>query len=136
MPGAPPLSSLRLVSLVSGLYDVALGLTLLTAAGPMSALFGVPPPQPAVFGDTNGLFLLCIGLGYWLPWSDPQRWRAYLWLMGPLLKGAGTAIFVVDHFTRQSPDAFLLFVVTDGSLAVWTLWALLRTRDAAPARDQ
>jgi len=127
------LSSLRLVALVCGVYDILLGLGLLAAAGPMAALFGVPPPQPAVFGDTNGLFLVCIGLGYSLPWRDPGRWRAYLWLMGPLLKGAGAAIFVVDHFTRQSPDAFLLFVVTDGSLALWTLWALLRTRNAAPA---
>lgn len=116
---------------MSGFYDVALGLVLLTAAGALSALFGVPPPQPAVFGDTNGLFLLCIGLGYWLPWRDPERWRAYLWLMGPLLKGAGAAIFLVDHVARQSPTAFLGFAVTDGSLAVWTLWALLRTRGAA-----
>lgn len=122
--------SLRLVALVSGLYDVALGLGLLTAATPVAALFGVPPPQPAVFGDTNGLFLLCIGLGYWLPWRDPERWRAYLWLMGPVLKGAGALIFVVDHVVRQSPDAFLLFAATDGSLAVWTLWALLTTRGA------
>lgn len=122
------MSSLRLVALVSGLYDVVLGVGLLAAAGPMAALFGVPPPQPAVFGDTNGLFLLGIGLGYWLPWRDPERWRAYLWLMGPFLKGAGATIFLVDHVVRQSPDAFLLFAVTDGSLAVWSLWALLARR--------
>jgi hypothetical protein len=125
------LSSLRLVSLVSGLYDTALGLALLVAAAPLAALFGTPPPQPPVFGDTNGLFLLCIGIGYWLPFRDPERWRAYLWLMGPWLKGAGAAIFLVDHLVRQSPPAFLLFALTDGTLAAWTLWALVRTRDTA-----
>lgn len=122
------MSSLRLVSLVSGLYDVVLGLSLLVAARPMAALFGVPAPQPPVFGDTNGLFLLGIGIGYWFAFRDPVTWRPYLWLMGPGLKGAGAAIFLADHFARHSPASFLAFAVTDGTLAVWTLWALLRSR--------
>ncbi len=53
--------------------------------------------------------------------------------MGPLLKGGGSLLFVADHFLRGSPDAFLLFALTDGTLALWTLWALrratVRTRD-------
>lgn len=127
---------MRLVSLVSGLYDAAIGVVLLTSAASLAALFGTPPPQPPVFADTNGLFLLCIGLGYWLPWRDPERWRAYLWLMGPVLKGAGALVFLVDHFARQSPAEYLLFTVTDGTLAVWTLAVLLATRSGRiPPRD-
>jgi hypothetical protein len=52
------------------------------------------------------------------------RYRAYLWLMGPLLKGAGAAAFLLDYFLNGSPKSFLLFAASDGALALWTLAAL------------
>jgi hypothetical protein len=62
-----------------------------------------------------------------LPWRDPVRYRGYLWVMGPVLKGAGATAFVVDHVLRGSPRSFLLFAASDGTLALLTLWALIRT---------
>ena len=124
---------------MSGVYDVLVGVALLMGAPTVAAWFGVPPPSPPVFGDTNGLFLVCIGLGYVLPWRDPERWRAYLWLMGPLLKGAGALVFVRDFLLRGSPASFLLFAASDGALALVTLALLLRaptslsTRPSPPA---
>jgi hypothetical protein len=47
--------------------------------------------------------------------------------MGPLLKGAGATAFVIDYFVRHSPSSFLLFAVSDGTLALITLWALVTT---------
>lgn len=123
-----PLGHLRLVALVSGVYDLLIGVALLVAAPTMARLFGVAPLTPAVFGDTNALFLIVVGLGYWKPWRDPALHRWYLWLMGPLLKGGGAAVFVIDVWMRDSPATFLLFGLSDGALAAWTLWALLRTR--------
>jgi hypothetical protein len=125
---------LRAVALVSGAYDVIVGLALLVAAKTVAAWFGVAPPSPAVFADTNGLFLVCIGLGYALPWRDPDRWRAYLWLMGPLLKGGGAIVFLRDYLQRDSPASFLLFAASDGALALWTLAALLATRRRSAPR--
>jgi hypothetical protein len=120
---------LRLVALVSGLYDTVVGALLLLAAPQLATLFGSRAIEPAIFGDTNGLFLVCVGLGYWLPWRDPERWRAYLWLMGPVLKFGGAALFLRDYWLRGSPASFLVFAFTDGALAAWTLWALLRERE-------
>jgi hypothetical protein len=124
------MSRLRLVSLVSGVYDIVLGVGFLAAAPALAGAFGVAPPVPAVLGDTNGLFLLTIGLGYWLPLRDPARWRGYLWLMGPLLKGGGALVFLRDFLLRDSPAAFVLFALSDGSLALWTFVELWRTRRA------
>jgi hypothetical protein len=122
------MTHLRLVSLVSGVYDILLGTGFLLGAAQMAALFGVPAPQPAVLGDTNGLFLLSVGIGYWLPFRDPRRWRAYLWVMGPFLKFGGAAVFLRDFLLRDSPAVFLLFAASDGLLALWTLMALLGNR--------
>lgn len=94
----------------------------------MAAVFGVQPPAPIIHAKLNAIFLMSIGLGYALPYRDPARYRGYLWVMGPLLKGAGAAAFLIDYFVNGSPRSFLLFAASDGVLAIWTLAALSATR--------
>jgi hypothetical protein len=110
---------------ISGLYDGVVGALLLCAPAWLAGAFGVPPASPRIFSDLNGLFLLAVGGGYYLPWRDPARYRGYLWVMGPFLKGAGALTFVLDYFLRGSPRSFLLFAASDGLLAVMTLYALM-----------
>jgi hypothetical protein len=74
------------------------------------------------------MFLVAVAAGYLLPYRDPDRYRGYLWVMGPLLKGGGALIFVLDYLFRGSPPAFLLFAASDGFLVLLTLWALTGRR--------
>ena len=136
MPPGDDRSNRRLswLALVSGAYDIALGLTMLFGRGLLVSWFGVAEPIPPIHADLNALFLVAIGLGYALPWRDPRTWRAYLWIMGPFLKGVGALAFVADHFLRHSPDAYLLFTATDGTLALVTLVLLLDGRARANGR--
>lgn len=120
--------ALRIVAAVSGVYDVALGVLLVLARPLLMEVFGLPAPAPPIHADLNGLFTIAIGLGYLLPYRDPDRYRPYLWLMGPALKGAGAAWFVGDVVLRGSPASFLLFAACDGTLALVTAWVLVRTR--------
>jgi len=122
------LRPLAVVAAVSGIYDIALGLALLFGRDLLQSLFALPPPVPPIHADLNGIFLLAVGAGYALPYRRPDMYRGYLWVMGPFLKGVGCLAFVIDHVVRQSPAAFLLFAVTDGTLAAITLWVLLRTK--------
>ena len=119
----------RAVAAVSGIYDALVGVTMLAGRSLLVELFGVPPPVPPIHADLNGIFLLAVAAGYLIPYRDPDgsSGRAYLWTMGPLLKGAGAAAFVLDYAFRGSPASFLLFAASDGTLAVLTLWALLVT---------
>lgn len=112
---------------ISGLYDFFVGALLLSVPGWLAAAFGVPPANPRIFSDLNGLFLLAVGAGYYLPWRDPDRYRGYLWVMGPFLKGAGAVTFILDYLLRGSPASFLLFAASDGTLALLTLYALVRS---------
>jgi hypothetical protein len=135
-PASPAAASARRLSLlaaISGLYDIALGVGLLAGRGLLVQAFGVAPPVPAIHADLNGLFALAIGAGYLPAWRRPLEWRAYLWVMGPGLKGAGALLFVADHFLRHSPAAFLIFAACDGTLAVLTAWALLAGRGRTAA---
>jgi len=113
---------------VSLAYDALLGAALLMGRPLLVQWFGVPDPVPPIHADLNGLFALAIAAGYWLPYRDPDRYRGYLWVMGPMLKGAGAALFVADYLLRGSPASYLLFAAADGTLALVTLWGLLTTR--------
>jgi len=119
---------LRAVAAISGLYDIVVGALLLLASGWLARAFGVPAAAPPIFSDLNALFLLAIGVGYYLPWREPERYRGYLWVMGPILKGAGAAAFTLDYLLRGSPRSFLLFAASDGAIAALTLYALLAGR--------
>jgi len=92
----------------------------------MAAAAGMPPANPPIYADLNAIFLMAVGIGYAMPWRDPARYRGYLWLMGPALKSAGAAAFLVHYFFRGAPPAFLLFAASDGALALLTLVALIR----------
>jgi hypothetical protein len=116
---------LSVVASISLVYDLTAGLVLLAATDSMAAWFGAPVPNPILHAKLNGLFLIAVGLGYAPAIRQPQLHRPYLWIFGPLLKGAGAATFVIDHVMNGSPAAFLLFAVSDGALAAWTLIALL-----------
>ena len=124
----------KLVAAVSGVYDALVGVVMLAGRPLLAQLFGVPLPAPPIHADLNGIFLLSIAAGYLIPYRDPQSsgGRAYLWVMGPLLKGAGAAAFVIDYAVRQSPRSFLLFALSDGTLALLTL-AVLVTSSRADA---
>jgi hypothetical protein len=124
---------LSLVAGISGLYDFLVGAFLLLAPYSFASLFGVSPASPRIFSDLNALFLLTIGIGYYFPWRDPFRYRPYIWVMGPLLKGAGALVFLLDYIFRGSPPSFLLFAASDGALALLSLWALKVEQEPPPA---
>lgn len=126
---------LQRVALASLFYDGVVGAVLLLAPGLLASWFGVAPPTPRIFSDLNGLFLLAVSAGYYFPWRDPIAGRWYMWVMGPGLKGAGAALFVLDYVVRHSPASFLLFAASDGTLALLTLGALVAGRGSMPARQ-
>jgi hypothetical protein len=136
MQGTPRLGVLRAIALFSFFYDVIVGVMMSVGRGLLVEWFGVTPPQPAIHADLNAVFVTVVGLGYLLPYRDPEHYRAYLWLMGPLLKGVGAIVFVLDHLLRGSPASFLLFAVSDGALALVTLIALVRTTNRSAGRAQ
>jgi hypothetical protein len=128
----------RIIAAVSGIYDALVGVTMLMGRPLLAQVFNVPLPEPPIHADLNGIFLLSVAAGYLIPYREPQSagGRAYLWIMGPLLKGAGAATFVIDHYVRHSPSTFLLFAVSDGLLALITFWALRAGRPEGPRSDR
>jgi uncharacterized membrane protein HdeD (DUF308 family) len=116
---------LRWIATISGVYDLLAGVVLVTGSLTVDRIGDVPLSTPPVYSTLNGVFLIAVGLGYLIPYRDPQRGRTYLWVMGPFLKGAGALTFLFNYLARSSPSSFLLFAAGDGALALVTLWALI-----------
>ncbi len=125
--GAGPASLLRLIAILSGIYDVLLGGAMLLAVDEVARLAGIPPPLFPINANLNGLFALAVGLGYFAVARRPNESRWYFWIMGPFLKGAGALALLLDVALRGSPGSFLAFAAADGALAGWTGFALART---------
>jgi hypothetical protein len=123
------------VAVASAIYDGLVAVMLVAGRPLMAQIFNVPLPQPPIHADLNGLFLLAVAVGYVIPYREPDSFggRTYLWVMGPLLKGLGALTFVADYIVRHSPASFLLFAVSDGAMALLTLWAL--TTSVAASRS-
>jgi hypothetical protein len=126
------MNRVRTVAAVSLVYDAIVGVVMLAGRSLLAQLFDVALPVPPIHADLNGIFLLAIAAGYLIPFREPASagGRAYLWVMGPMLKGAGAATFIVDYFVRHSPPSFLLFAVSDGVIALLTLAALVTSSTA------
>ncbi|MBI3400272.1 MAG: hypothetical protein HY048_02530 [Acidobacteria bacterium] len=126
--------TVRAAAAISAVYDALVGVLMLAGRPLLADLFGVPLPEPPIFADLNGVFLVAVAAGYLIPYREPDSrgGRMYLWVMGPLLKGTGALTFILDYAVRHSPTSFLLFAVSDGTLALLTLWAL--TSSAARGR--
>src|SRR5215212_10425185 len=122
----------RAIAAVSGVYDGFVGVMMLAGRPVFAQLFSVALPTPPIHADLNGIFLLSIAAGYLIPYREPASHggRAYLWIMGPLLKGTDAVLFVFDYLLRQSPPSFLLFALSDGTIALLTLAALLTSSTA------
>jgi hypothetical protein len=118
----------KTIAAISLIYDVGAGIGFSLFRAPLNALFELPAPTPPIHADLNSIFLTCVGIGYLLPYRDPVRYRAYMWIFGVVLKTAGAAAFVADYVLRDSPPALLLFAAADAAIAALTGVALFRTR--------
>ena len=114
------------IAVASAIYDGLVAVMMVAGRPLMAQIFTVPLPQPPIHADLNGLFLFAVAFGYVIPYREPDSFggRTYLWVMGPLLKGLGALAFIADYVFRHSPASFLLFAVSDGAMALLTLWAL------------
>jgi hypothetical protein len=118
--------SLKAVAWISGIYDLILAVAMLFLAPVTARMFGSPPPVPLVNAQLNGIFTLTLAVGYFWAAGAIEERRGYLWIAGVLAKGLGALLFVVDYLRGGSPPSFLVFTATDGTLALLTLFLLLR----------
>ncbi len=116
--------ALGLSFLLGALVDGAFGLAILLAQESLAPVLHVTLPEPRVYLDLCGLFLVALGGIYLLVWREPRR-LAPVAAVAILLRYGGLALFAVDVLLRRADLFFLGIALVDGALATLHL-VLLR----------
>ena len=119
---------LQLSLLMGAVYDIAFGLGILLAPGPLAGVLGLPMPQDQLYLRFLSVFLFGLALYYLLPAVNPETFRPVIWVavvvrtMGFLFMAAAWSFF-------SRPGIFLLLGVADLAFALAHGAGLLATRE-------
>ena len=122
---------------MGAIVDGVFGVAILAAGELLAPLMRVTLPEPRVYFDLNGLFLIFLGLFYVCIWREPRR-LAPIAAAATLLRFGGFALFGLGVALGRAEPTFAAIALLDGVLALvhlvflrraaGSLWAALSTR--------
>ena len=129
----------QLILRIGSVYDSSFGIPILFAPALLMNTMGLPMPSIGeIWLRLDGIFLIILGIIYWIMAGDPQR---YLALVGVILLGKVVSIvFYLTYVALGESKMLVLFAALDAVMFALHLWALgphpmQRLRDALkPAR--
>lgn len=114
----------RTILRVGAVYDAGFGVPLLFIPAIIMNALALPLPDVGrIWLQLDGIFLIVVGLIYWIMSQDPGR---YLGIMAVILAGkAGSISFYVAFVVIQHVSkTFLLFAALDAVMFALHWWAL------------
>ena len=114
----------RTVLRVGGVYDAGFGVALLAVPGLLTSVMALPMPTiGAIWLRLDGIFLIVVGMIYWVMAQDPAR---YLGIMAMIFTAkAGSIIFYLTYvFAFGESRTFILFAVLDAMMFALHAWAI------------
>lgn len=129
MPVQPTLTAVdrrqRLILRIGAIYDAGFGIPILLAPAPLFSLMNIPLPSDTgrIWLALCGIFLIILGIIYWIMSGDPSR---YLALVGVILLGkVGSIAFYLTYVLAFGQSrTFLLFAALDAVMFALHLWGL------------
>ncbi|TDI30564.1 MAG: hypothetical protein E2P03_08820 [Acidobacteria bacterium] len=119
---------LQLSLVVGALYDLAFGLGILLAPGPLAGVLGLPLPPDQLYLRFLSVFLFGLALYYLLPAVDPERFRPVVWV-AVAVRIMGFLFMATAWIFFSRPGIFLLLGAVDLAFAMAHGAGLLATRE-------
>jgi hypothetical protein len=115
----------RTILRIGAIYDAGFGVPIFFAPNFLFNILRIPQVSPdgQVWLALDGIFLIILGVIYWIMSGNPSR---YLALIGVILLGkvASIAFYLTCVFVYGQPRTFLLFAALDAVMAALHFWAL------------
>lgn len=118
---------IRILFVISGLYDFAIGLTFLLAGTRLFESTGVPLPNHWAYIEFGCLQLMIFGLMFFVIAYDPVQF-CHMIPFGMLLKLSYTGLCTYYWLTSDCPWLFKPFAVIDGIMFLLFVVAYVRLR--------
>ena len=121
---------LKIAFLIGGIYDVLLGLPLLFLPDFTATLLSVTKPEPIIWAQTIGLFLIFVG--YYLLMAIPDVKRLVFIGVGSIVIRLGYATLVLlALMTYGIETGYILIAITDTLTAFILLIPIILTEDVS-----
>ncbi len=114
----------RKILRIGAVYDAGFGVPLLFVPAVLTTAMSLPFPNPGdIWLRLDGIFLIILGLIYWIMSEDPAR---YLGILGVILIGKiGSIVFYLYYvLALHETKTFILFAALDGVMFGLHYWAL------------
>jgi hypothetical protein len=108
------------------LMNFAFAVPLLVSPEWILGLFGIPVPGHLIWPRFAALLLMILSIFYIPATLDIDRYRIFAWLAVFPSRSFGAIFFFLAVFVFGQPLGYLLGMVIDGSIAIATLWCLIR----------
>ncbi|MHA2299079.1 MAG: hypothetical protein ACXADA_23880 [Candidatus Hodarchaeales archaeon] len=119
---------LKAVYLISGVYDLILGIASVIFADSFLDLFNVSHSDPPIFLQISGLFLITVG--YFLIYSSQKPKEFVFIAVGSVFVRLSYALIIIVTMLSQIIEPFyVLFAITDGITGLIIILALVFTED-------
>ena len=113
---------IRWLFALAALYDGALGVAFLFAAGPIYRLFGVPEPNHFAYVQFPAALLVVFALMFASVATDPGGNRNLI-PYGVLLKVSYAAVVILHWLGGNMPGMWKPFALIDVAMALLFVWA-------------
>jgi hypothetical protein len=124
---------IRPLFIVAALYDLGLGAAYLFLYPSLYARFGVALPNHPGYVQLNALFVMIMGVGFWMVANAPARNRDLI-LLGMLFKAAYAGVVFLYWARGMMPSMWLIWAVCDTLFLITFAVAQRSLTRAEPAR--
>lgn len=114
----------RTILRIGSVYDASFGVGLFCIPALLTSVMALPDPDVGgIWLRLDGIFLMVLGVVYWIMSQDPQR---YLGIMAMILpaKIASIIFYLTYVFAFHASRTFILFSVLDAGMFALHWWAL------------
>ncbi|MFX0065929.1 MAG: hypothetical protein ACFFC7_27505 [Candidatus Hermodarchaeota archaeon] len=121
---------MKVAFLIGGIYDIILGISSLFLTNFLATLFSVSIPDPLIFPQVTGIFLIVVG--YFLIYaSRDARKLAFIGMGSCIIRFTFALIVFLTWFTQGIEVFYLLLALTDILTGTLILLPLLLTEDVS-----
>ncbi|MFX1283369.1 MAG: hypothetical protein ACFFB5_06930 [Promethearchaeota archaeon] len=121
---------LKIAFLIGGIYDIVLGLPMLFLPDLTTTLLNVSKPEPIIWVQTIGVFLIIIGYFLLIATQDARRF-AFIGVGSAVIRLGYAILTLLSWITIGIEMGYMFVAMTDTLTAIILLVPLILTEDVS-----
>ena len=121
---------LRIAFIIGGIYDILLGIPMLFLPDLTATLLNVIKPEPILWAQVIGLFLIIVGYFLLVATHDVRKF-VFIGVGSALVRLGYATLVILSWFTIGIETGYILVATTDALTAIILLVPIILTEDVS-----